>query len=249
MILKISAHITSDPKLRAKITEAANTQNKVDSIQLIAISEEAKILQSLINDNELREGDKLYYERLTNQFPEIGKSNKITTEDVFRAFYSSFRKVPHKLTVGYGAFEKEKLKNRDFLATKDNGQSKYDTNSYYISVVLFNYLERYLRSQYSSLISLKHHMLLLLCIAIDKDFETFKPEDKLKDSFINSVKILIADKTIFNKTVDSICKIVTEKFETFIDNSGEKPRVKSKSYYSEEGTTKLIELFNKEYFK
>lgn len=241
--------ITSDPKLRAKITEAANTQNKVDSIQLIAISEEAKILQSLINDNELREGDKLYYERLTNQFPEIGKSNKITTEDVFRAFYSSFAKVPHKLTVGYGSFEKEKLKNRDFLATKNNGKSKYDTNSYYISVMLFNYLERYLRSQYSSLISLRHHILLLLCIAIDKDFEALNPEEKLKDNFINSAKELITNKTSFNQTVDSICKIVTEKFETFVNNSGEKPRVKPKSYYSEEGTTNLIKLFKEEYFK
>jgi hypothetical protein len=249
ILIPVKIVITSDPKLRANITEAANTQNKVDSIQLIAISEEAKILQSLINENELRQGDKLYYERLTNQFPDIGRSNKITTEDVFRAFYSSFGKVPHKLTVGYGSFEKEKLKNRDFLATNNNGKSKYDINSYYISAVLFNYLERYLRSQYSYLISLRHHILLLLCIVIDKDFETLNPVEKLKVSFINLAKTLIANKTNFNQTVDSICEIVTKKFETFIDNSGERPKVKPKSYYSEEGTTNLIKLFKEEYFK
>lgn len=241
--------ITSDPKLRAKITEAANTQNKVDSIQLIAISEEAKILQTVINEGEVREGDKIYYERLTNQFPEIGKSNKISTEDVFRAFYSTFRKSPHKLTVGYGAFEKEKLRNRDFLATKNNGHSKYDTNTYYISSLLFNYTERYLRSQYINLISLRHHILLLLCISLDKEFESINPEEKLKEIFLSSSKKLISDKKEFNQAIDTICNILISKYDAFIDNSTGKPKVKPKSYYSEDGTINMITTFKKEYFK
>jgi hypothetical protein len=53
--IPVKVVITSDTNLRAKITESANTQNPVDSIQLIAISEEAKLLQNYINDNEIRQ--------------------------------------------------------------------------------------------------------------------------------------------------------------------------------------------------
>ena len=235
--IPVKVVITSDTNLRSKITESANTQNPVDSIQLIAISEEAKLLQSYINDNEIRQGDKLYYERLTNQFPTIGKANKITTEDVFRAFYATFKKSPHELTKGYGRYEKEKLKSRDFL------NSKYDIHSFYVSTLLFNYLERYLRSQYVNLISLKHHLLLLLCISIDKTFDTFNPEKKLNTDFIKSAKDLISDRQIFNKRIDDVCEISINNFDFCIDNSTDKPKVKSKSYYTEEGTNKMINIF------
>lgn len=238
--------ITSDPNLRAKITEAANTQNEVDSIQLVAISEEAKSLQNLF-ETEIRIGEKIYYERLSRQFPNIGKSFKLSTEDVFRAFYSTFKKSPHKLTVGYGKFEKEKLKSKDFLSSKKSGESLYDINTYYSSSILFNYLERYLRSQYVSLISLKHHILLLLCISIDKEFEKLNPENKLKLDFIEQTKKLISDKTSFNKRIDEICKIAIDNFDFLIDNSGSKPKVKPKSYYSEEGTEKMIKIFKEKY--
>jgi hypothetical protein len=179
---------------------------------------------------------------LTNQFPTIGRANKITTEDVFRAFYSTFNKSPHELAKGYGRYEKEKLKSRDFL------NPKYEIYSFYVSTLLFNYLERYLRSQYVNLISLKHHLLLLLCISIDKDFDTFKPEKKLTADFIQSVKDLISDRQIFNKRVDDICTIAINNFDSIIDNSTDKPKVKPKSYYTEEGTNKMINIFKVNFF-
>lgn len=242
--------ITSDNELRTKITEAANTQNPVDSIQLIAISEEAKILQKLINDKEYRNGEHLYYERLLNQFPHVGKSLKISTEDVFRAFYSTFKKSPHRLADSYGRYEKEKLKHRDFLTTKPNGQSRYDINTYYISSVLFNYLERYIRSQYVNLISLKQHLLLLLCIAIDDKFEDINPENRIDPKFIEQALDIISDKRKFNQLIDRICEIAIINFDMFIDNSEnrEKPKVKPKSYYSEEGTKKMIQIFKEKYY-
>lgn len=241
--------ITSDARIRAQITEAANSQNIVDSIQLIAISEEAKILQSKINDSEVRENDKLYYERLTNQFPNIGKANKISSEDIFRAFYSTFKSSPHKLSYGYGAFEREKLRSKDFLSTKNNGESKYDIDTYYVSSLLYNYLERYLRSQYIYLISLRHHILLLLCISIDRNFEQIDPQKKLPDHFLTNSKNLVSDKKTFNGRIDKICEII-KNFDTFIDNNNleKKPKVKPKSYYSEEGTKSLTELFIKKYY-
>jgi len=242
--------ITSDNELRTKITEAANTQNPVDSIQLIAISEEAKILQKLINEKEYRNGEHLYYERLSNQFPHVGKSLKISTEDVFRAFYSTFKKSPHRLADSYGRYEKEKLKHRDFLTTKPNGQSKYDINAYYISSVMFNYLERYIRSQYVNLISLKQHLLLLLCIAIDEKFEDINLDNKIDSEFIEKSLDIISDKRKFNQLIDRICEISIKNFDMFIDNSEnrEKPKVKPKSYYTEEGTKKMIQIFKEKYY-
>ena len=239
--IPVKVVITSNPILRSKITESANTQNPAESIQLISISEEAKLLQDYINNNEIRQGDKLYYERLTNQFPTIGKANKITTEYVFRAFYSTFKKSPHELAKGYGRYEREKIKSRDFL------HPKYDIQSFYISTVLFNYLERYLKSQFVNLLSLRHHFLLLLCISIKENFDSFNPEKKLTTDFIDAAKTLISDKQCFNQRINKICEIAIGHFDFIIDNSTGKPKVKPKSYYSEEGTNKMINIF-KEYF-
>ena len=234
--------ITSNPNLRSKVTESANTQNPAESIQLIAISEEAKLLQDYINDNEIRQGDKLYYERLTNQFPTIGKANKITTEDIFRAFYSTFKKNPHELAKGYGRYERERIKSRDFL------NPKYDIQSFYISTVLFNYLERYLKSQFVNLLSLRHHFLLLLCISINKNFDSFNPEKTINPDFIDASKTLISDKQCFNQRINKICEIAMSYFDFAIDNSTSKSKVTPKSYYTEEGTNKMISIFKENFF-
>lgn len=241
--------ISSNTDLRAKVTETANSQNEVNTIQLVAISDEAKTLQRLF-DNEIRSGEKLYYERLTNQYPDVSKSLKLMTTDIFRAFYSGFGRSPHKLTVGYGVFEKEMLKKQDFLIPNSNGSSKYDINCYFISSVLFNYLERFLRSKFPSLISLRHHFLLLLIITIDEkiisDFDMYK--SKLPKSFSDSALSLVKSKENFERTVTQICNIAIDNFDFFIVKSADKPRVILKSYYTEEGTKKMIEIFKSRYF-
>lgn len=241
--------ITSDTNLRAKITETANTQNEVKSIQLIAISDEAKALQKLFEE-EIRTGDKLYYERLSNQYPDIRKSNKILTTDVFRSFYSSFGKAPHKLTVGYGNFEKDMLRRKDFLGTKNNGQSKHDIKAYFISSISFNYLDRFIRSKFPSLISLRHHILLLFFISLSKDFdaniENFKKDLPLQ--LFDDALELISTKSKFDRRATEICQIAVDHFNFFIDNTSGKPKVKLKSYYTEEGTTKMIRTFKENYF-
>jgi hypothetical protein len=242
--------ISGNNDLRALITETANSQNEVKSIQLIAVSEEAKSLQSLF-DSEIRIGEKLYYERLSNQFPEIGPSYKLLTTDIFRGFYSSYGKSPHKLTVGYGGFEKEMLKQKDFLGTKSNGQSKHDIRAYHLSAVLFNYLERFIRSKYPSLISLRHHFLLLLFISLDKDFIT-KSESlkrKIPNEFYAVVLAFIKNKRDFESRVDSICKIAIEKMNYFIEIKNGKPKVILKSYYTEEGTEKMVRTFVDNYLR
>lgn len=240
--------ISSDTKLRSKITETANTQNEVKTIQLISITDEAKQLQSLF-DTEVRSGDKLYYERLANQFPEVGDSYKLQTTDIFRSFYSSFGMAPHKLTVGYGIFEKEMLKRKDFLGTTPTGKTKHDLKSYYISGLIFNYLERFIRSKHPYLLSLRHHLLLLLFIALDKEFIS-KAEDykrKLPKSLMDSAIDLAKSKNTFNELAEKICQIAIDKFDFFIGEKNGKPKVKLKSYYTEEGTNKMIDSFVEEY--
>ncbi len=240
--------ISSNNDLRAKVTETANSQNEVKTIQLIAVSDEAKNLQLLFSSN-IRNNEKLYYERLSNQYPEIGKSLKLLTTDIFRAFYSSFGKAPHKLTVGYGGFEKEMLKRKDFLGTKKNGQSKYDIKSYHISAILFNYLERYIRSKYPSLISLRHHFLLLLFISLDKEFvkksEIYKT--KIPKSFYDKALALVRNKKEFEKRAKNICEIAINNMDYFIINDATKPKIILKSYYTEEGTSKMINTFNENF--
>lgn len=242
--------ISSNNDLRAKITETANTQNDVKTIQLIAISDEAKTLQSLF-DRDIRAGEKLFYERLSNQYPEVAKAIKLQTTDIFRAFYSSFGKAPHKLTVGYGKFEKEMLQRKDFLGTKSDGQSKYDIKSYFLSAVAFNYLERYLRSKYPALISLRHHLLLLFFISVEKDFITESDNIKVKvpTTLYSEMTQLISRKADFESRVNRICEIVINHCHYFIDDSSGKAKVILKSYYTEEGTQKMTATFKTEFFR
>jgi hypothetical protein len=241
--------ISSNSDLRAKITETANTQNDVKSIQLIAISDEAKALQRMF-DKDIRPGEKLFYERLSNQHPEIGRSNKIQTTDIFRSFYASFGKAPHKLTVGYGRFEKEMIQKKDFLGTKSDGQSRYDIRAYHISAAVFNYLERYLRSKYPSLISLRHHILLLFFVSVDKEFILHAEEhrNKFPDELYNKTIQLLSKKSDFETQITAICEIVKNHCPFFIDNSSEKAKVILKSYYTEEGTQKMIAAFKAHFY-
>jgi hypothetical protein len=242
--------ISSNNDLRAKVTETANSQNEVKTIQLIAVADEAKNLQTLFN-SDIRSNEKLYYERLSNQYPDIGKSLKLLTTDIFRAFYSSFGKAPHKLTVGYGGFEKEMLKRKDFLGTKNNGQSKYDIKSYHISSILFNYLERYMKSKYPSLISLRHHFLLLLFISLENDFidnsDIYK--NKLPDVFYTKALSLVKNKREFEKIAKKMCEIAIKNMDFFIIDNVNKPKIILKSYYTEEGTIKMINKFKDKFNK
>jgi len=236
--------ITGNTDLRALITETANTANEVKTIQLISITDEAKVVQNMFT-KEVRSGDRLYYERLSNQYPEVGESYKIQTTDLFRSYYSTFGVAPHKLTVGYGGFERDMLKRKDFLGTKNNGQTKQDLRSYYISSIAFNYLERFLRSKYPYLLSLKHHFLLLLFISVDKEFhnkvETYKKN--VPDKILTEITRLVESKTKFDARMKKICDLAIDNFDFFIEKMPEKIKVKSKSYYTEEGTDKMVRKF------
>lgn len=236
--------ITGNTDLRALITETANTANEVKTIQLISITNEAKTIQNMFNQ-EVRSGDRLYYERLSNQYPDVGESYKIQTTDLFRSYYSTFGVAPHKLTVGYGRFEKEMLKRGDFLGTKNNGQTKQDLKSYYISSIAFNYIGRFLRSKYPFLLSLRHHFLLLLFISIDKDFhnKVEKYKKNVPDSIIAEIMKLVESKSKFDTRMNKICKLAINNFDFFIERTSNKTKVKPKSYYTEEGTEKMIKKF------
>ncbi|OQD42784.1 hypothetical protein BUL40_09715 [Croceivirga radicis] len=240
--------ITGNTDLRALITETANTANDVKTIQLISITDEAKAIQNMFNI-EVRSGDRLYYERLSNQYPEIGESYKIQTTDLFRSYYSTFGVAPHKLTVGYGGFEREMLKRKDFLGTKSNGQTKQDLRTYYISSIAFNYLERFLRSKYPYLLSLRHHFLLLLFISVDKEFHTkVEPYKRsVPENIITGITKLVESKSKFDTRLKKICDLAVDNFDFFIEKTPEKTKVKSKSYYTEEGTEKMIKKFLEKY--
>lgn len=240
--------ITGNTDLRALITETANTANDVKTIQLISITDEAKAIQNMFS-KEIRIGDRLYYERLSNQYPDIGESYKIQTTDLFRGYYSTFGVAPHKLTVGYGGFEREMLKRKDFLGTKNNGQTKQDLRAYHITAIAFNYLERFLRSKYPYLLSLRQHFLLLLFISVDKEFhnkaETYKKN--VPDNVLNGITKLLESKTKFDVRMKKICDLAIDNFDFFIDKTPDKIKVKSKSYYTEEGTDKMIRKFLEKY--
>ncbi len=164
--------ITENSEIRSQITEAANSQNEIKSIQLISISDNAKMLQKHFGELRLdKRQEQLVYERLSNQFPDERDYLKVTTEGVFRAFYSSFGKEPHQIARSYGKYLEQKLKEDDFLGDDKNQIPKYDVDAYLISSLVFNYLSRFLLSQHKYIYSLRHHLLLLFFVSLDKDFD------------------------------------------------------------------------------
>lgn len=242
--------ITENSELRSQITEAANSQNVIKSIQLISISDNAKMLQKHFNDLKLdKRQEQLIYERLSNQFPDERDYLKVTTEVVFRAFYSSFGKEPHQIARSYGKYLELKLKENDFLGDDKNQIPKYDVDSYLISSLVFNYLLRFLLSQYKSIYSLRHHLLLLIFVSLDKEFYEKPAPLKIEDTFVEKVIETVDDKREFEELCAKIFQIVITKMPFVVDNTNEgKPRVIPKSYYTEENTKRMIEVFKQNFY-
>ncbi|MCW5959363.1 MAG: AIPR family protein [Pyrinomonadaceae bacterium] len=242
--------ITENSELRSQITEAANSQNVIKSIQLISISDNAKMLQKQFADLRLdKRQEQLIYERLSNQYPDERDYLKVTTEIVFRAFYSSFGKEPHQVARSYGKYLELKLKEIDFLGDDRNQIPKYDVDTYLLSSLAFNYLLRFLLSQYKSIYSLRHHLLLLIFISLDKDFYESPIPKKLNEDFSESVIKTVDDKKEFEELCSKIFRIVISKMDFIVDNSNKaKPKVIPKSYYTEENTKKMIEVFKSEFY-
>lgn len=239
--------ITPNFDLRNKITEAANTQNPIKTINLIAISDTAKMLESKFKELEwLKRKEKLIFQRLPKYGEEGDNYLNVSLEDTARSFYSTFGQVPHEVSRSFGKFLDKKLEAEDFLSDKKGNE--YDISSYLISSIVLNYLIRFLKSRYGKLTSLKHHLLLLFFYSIDSNFlsNTGKKNSKeLVEKIIN----VVDDKEEFEKTCSTICDFAINKLTFYIDNSIEgKPKVIPKSYYSEEHTKKMIELFG-EYLK
>jgi len=142
------------------------------------------------------------------------------------------------------------LKRKDFLGTTNSGHTKHDLKAYFLSAILFNYLERFIRSKHSYLLSLKQHLLLLLFIALDEEFDLKNSEYKksLPSALYKKGIDLARSKTEFSKLAEEICQLAINEFDFFIGERNGKPKVKLKSYYSEEGTNKMIASFKAKYY-
>lgn len=242
--IPIKIVITGDPELRNKITEAANTQNPIKSINLIAISEAAKLLEVQFKQLTLASrGEELTFQRLLKDKKNTS-ANTILLEDVARAFYSSFGKEPHNVSRSFGKYLDQKLKDDDFLS--DKKEHFYDVNSYLISSIAYNYIARFLKSRYKALQSLRNHFLLLFFVHIAPDFEEKNPR-KLDQYWVRNVLSIIDDKTKFDNICEEICSFSISKLSSIVDNRNtDKPKVISKSYYSEVNTKNMLSMY-KEY--
>jgi hypothetical protein len=234
--------ITPDFELRNKITEAANTQNPIKSLNLIAISDTAKSLESKFKELEwIKRKEKLVFQRLPNPDNEISRFLNVSLEDVARAFYSVFKQQPHEISRSFGKYLEEKLNLEDFLSDKMG--KEYDINSYLVTAIVSNYLLRFLKSRYRSLMSLKNHFLLLFFIYLDVTFINMDPK-RLSNDFVQKVLLIVDDKDQFERICTYICEFAKNSLSFFVDNSiHNKPKVIPKSYYSEENTKKMLEKF------
>lgn len=233
--------ITSDFELRNLITEAANTQNPIRSINLIAISDSAKLLEKSFNNLNLPKRDeKLVFQRLP-KYTTTNNVLNISLEDIARAFYSTFFKEPHEVSRSFGKYLDRKLMDEDFLCDK-KGRG-YNINNYLLTAVASNYLLRYVKSKYVSLVSLKNHFLLLFFLYIDSDFLTKDPR-KSHDGLLSKVIGLVDDKNEFDKVCKHLCEFTITNLEMFVDASTQsKPKVIPKSYYTEENTKNMIAMY------
>lgn len=234
--------ITYDYELRNQITEAANTQNPIKSINLIAISDSAKTLEKKFAELSWKKRkEKLVFQRLPYADDDVKKYLTVSLEDIARAFYSVFFKQPHEVSRSFGKYLETKLNAEDFLS--DREEKAYSNNCYLVAAVASNYLSRFIQSKFVSLISLKNHLLLLLFIHISGNIAELSPKT-IKEQLVRQVLDLVDDKDEFEKVCAYICDFTREQLTFFIDNSDiTKPRVKPKSYYSEENTRRMIDLF------
>lgn len=233
--------ITPNYELRNKITEAANTQNPIRSINLVAISESAKVLEKKFNDLVLQDRqEKLIFRRLPKESLNGSSVLNVNLEDVARAFYSVFSRAPHEVSRSFYKYLEGKLNSEDFLSDKEDRQ--YDIGSYFVTSLVSNYLLRFLKSRYKRLVSLRNHFLLLFFMLIDPEERNFKPTS-IEPDFVSSVVEIVDNKDEFEERCVYICDFAQDKLHYFIDSSGMNLSVKPKSYYSEENTKQMMQDF------
>jgi hypothetical protein len=235
--------ITPSSDLRQKITEAANTQNQIKSINLVAISECAKALEKKYSDLELENrGETLHFQRLPKITSHSSSVLLVNLEDVARAFYSVYNQTPNEIARSFGRYLETRLKSEDFLSDKQDNQ--YDINAYFITSLVANYLLRFLKSRFKRLACLKNHFLLLFFYLIDPEERHFNPR-KIDTDFVNSVIKLVDDKDTFESKCMFLCTFAKDRLHFLIANNNGVLSVKPKSYYSEENKNLMIQEFIK----
>ena len=93
---------TKDEEVISSIVKATNRQTEVREEQLLALSDFQKKLEAYFNAFE--ETQRLYYERRSRQYSNIGgieKTRIITPGGLIRAFASMFLEEPHRATRSY----------------------------------------------------------------------------------------------------------------------------------------------------
>ena len=85
----------------------------------------------------------------------------------------------------------------------------------------------------------------MLFVSVDKEFHTKADVYKknVPDKITTEIRKLAESKTKFDTRMTKICDLAIKHFDFFIEQTGAKIEVKSKSYYTDEGTKKMIEKF------
>ncbi len=187
MHIPIKIIVTDDSNIKSQITRATNNQTAVDAVELEALSEFQKNLESYFN--ALPKDDyKLFYERRTNQYKsddDVSLNRIVSRESLIKSLSAMFLDSPHLVAGNYGKLTKEigeQIFNKD-----------HDPIPYYLSSLSYFKLEDYLSRDLLSKNSrrFRYHLLMIFRFLItNADSSRLKDPAKTKKECNSIIKVL-----------------------------------------------------------
>jgi len=153
VLIPLKVVITKDESLRDEIIITTNSQSSFTEEQLFAITQFQKELEDYYI-SQRDSGDGIYYERRTNQYSNINKSNIVDIKEQLKSFMAMFFEVPHLVSGNIGKVI-EQHKDKFF-------QKNHSPLPYYISGLLSKKWDKLLQSntEYKNFNKFRYHIFM-----------------------------------------------------------------------------------------
>ncbi len=188
---------TDNPQIKSDITRATNNQTAVSIEELEALN----VFQRKLEDYFIAMGNKIYYERRTNQFrnSSIEKNRIISIEMQVKIFSSMILDIPHTVSGNYGKLLKE-LKTNIF-------NIEHNLKVYYVSSLSYSKLLDLFDELYidENLWKFRFHILMIFkYISMPRRTPNIKAKKEIENYCDKLLEILESKQMLKSKIKDSI---------------------------------------------
>jgi hypothetical protein len=226
----------NDTEIANQIVTATNSQTEIQSHAFLGLSDKARLIQQHFDViNSTTENEKIYFERMLNEYAEKGyQSTRIfDIKELSRCFIAVFSFMPHDAS----RYVKKVLKEKSDMIFKESDHE----DAYYTSALIcykYNVLINGKKSNAHNYNKLRWHIGMLYPWVVHGKAEDIKPNAKKLSSYCKKVQQSISDNAQFIKHIE-ICHQIIDSMTIPTDDQIKRGK------YTSELTAVAIEYFKK----